>query len=143
MSAEIVTLAEKRGAKTDNGILPDFVLAPTGQSGPVWIAEARLADTPDLPERLAWARRMVNVALRDLRSKQEWRRARAYQGSIATAFLILGHAIGIRHPEVLFDQRRRITEREIAELRNEIKQNDPIVGRRLRETELDDEGGAA
>ena len=79
------------------------------------LANLRLSDTPDRIERLKWARSMISDGLRDGRaqpsakisgSKQRAREeerlvhvhARA-ETCFATAFIMLGHALGVENPE--------------------------------------------
>jgi hypothetical protein len=134
MSAKIVDLMARR---RDSQKFADFDESPVGCSIPVWIAEARLVDTPDETKRAEWARSILNTALRDLRLRKsrrhretdaewlQWKHDRA-QGQLAIAFVMLGHLLGIRHPEALFADRKPITDRQIATIREAAEAWEPM-----------------
>ena len=67
---------------------------------PIHLAERRLADTPDRDERLKWARTQLNDGLRQRRhAGGNPRMLQQTEGNLAAAFLIIGHALGVTHPE--------------------------------------------
>ena len=84
------------------------------------VADRRLKDTPDRAERLKFARSYISGALRYLAAKpgtltgrsaervayephRVARLHRAGETDLAIAFVMLGHALGVDHPENVLD----------------------------------------
>ena len=110
-------LRRRRDAKLAAELAAKPIEAPTfNLKHALDVAHRRLTDTPDRAERLKFARSYISNGLRPLSAKPATltgcsaeriarephrlaERHRAGESYLAIAFIMLGHALGVEHPE--------------------------------------------